>query len=246
MGLEGFTMNEQLFTGRVDYYEKARPEVASEAVDYLCSLVSKDAVFADIGAGTGKFTSLIAERGYSVYAVEPNHEMHSVLSDKLKDYSNVDIICASAEFTRIPASSVDVVVVVTALHWFDLRKFSAECLRILKPDGFVVVIYNSRKEELRSSIGHSKDNATYKFFDGHYNIVEFPNTHLYSREEFIAYKLSHATAPKIGDDNFDSYMREILSDFDSASVDGRYCFEFISVLYIDDNFIHNKTKMVEE
>ena len=76
-------MNEQLFTGKSGYYEMSRPKVSQSAVDYLCSIVPPDAVFADIGAGTGKFTSLIAERDYAIYAVEPNSEMHMVLKNKL-------------------------------------------------------------------------------------------------------------------------------------------------------------------
>ena len=71
-------MNEQLFTGKSEYYEKSRPVVSQEVVDYLCSLVPADAVFADIGVATGKYTSLIAERGNVIYAVDPNSEMHIV------------------------------------------------------------------------------------------------------------------------------------------------------------------------
>lgn len=233
-------MNEQLFTGKVQDYEKSRPAVSLNALDYICSLVPNDAVFADIGAGTGKFTSLIANRGYHTYAVEPNQDMHFVLAEKLKNHSNVNIICASAENTGIPSHSVDVVVVVTALHWFDLDAFCAECLRILKPNGFVIAIYNSRKEELRSGIGDSKNNATYVFFDGKHETKQFPNTLFYTQEDFVSYHLSHASAPKSEDPDYKAYLKKIFSDFEENNVNGIYRFDFVSVLYFDKNFINNK------
>lgn len=232
-------MNEQLFTGKAEYYEKSRPMVAKDAIDYLCSIVPPDAVFADIGAGTGKFTSLIAERGYFVYAVEPNEAMYSVLYDKLKKISNVNIIFSSAENTKIPSHSVDAVVAVTALHWFNLDMFRAECLRILKPNGLVIAIYNSRREELRNNIGNSSKNATQIFFNAKYQIVEFPNTKYYSYDEFVAYHLSHTTAPKPEDDAYKQYLKELDLTFKKYNIAGRYRFDFVSVLYFDREFVSN-------
>ncbi len=165
-------MNEELFTGKTNFYEMARPKVSKEAVDYLCSLLPEDAVFADIGAGTGKFTSLIADRGYRIYAVEPNNDMYAVLYNKLSKYSNVELLNKSAEKTGILTGSVDAIVVVTALHWFDLEIFKKECLRILKPNGMVVIIYNSRKSELKKIDVHSKK-LLLIFFGG--RIVMFLN-----------------------------------------------------------------------
>ncbi len=233
-------MNEQLFTGKSGYYEMSRPKVSQSAVDYLCSIVPPDAVFADIGAGTGKFTSLIAERDYAIYAVEPNSEMHMVLKNKLSSYSNVKILNTSAEKTEIPSKSVDVIVAVTALHWFDLDAFRTECLRILKPGGFVVAIYNSRKSEIeKKAIVHSEKTATEIFFGENCDIVMFPNKQTYSREQFIAYHLSHSSAPNIGDDKYSSYIKEVNSLFDKNSVNGSYVFDFISILYIGRSCLVN-------
>ena len=55
-------MNTEAFTGKAQAYTNARPGYPDEATEYICSLVKPDAVFADVGAGTGKFTSLIALR----------------------------------------------------------------------------------------------------------------------------------------------------------------------------------------
>ena len=160
-------MNDHLFDGKVEYYEKSRPLVSQEAVKYLYSIIPSNAVFADIGAGTGKFTSLIADQGNLIFAVEPNIEMLSILTKKLQRYHNVKAIAAKAEDTMILDHSVDVVVTVTALHWFDLNAFRSECLRILKPGGIVVAIYNSQKNELRKkSDSYYCNTATDIFFEG--------------------------------------------------------------------------------
>lgn len=233
-------MNEELFTGKTNFYEMARPKVSKEAVDYLCSLLPEDAVFADIGAGTGKFTSLIADRGYRIYAVEPNNDMYAVLYNKLSKYSNVELLNKSAEKTGILTGSVDAIVVVTALHWFDLEIFKKECLRILKPNGMVVIIYNSRKSELKKIDVHSKKLLLIFFGGENCDVFEFKNEQLYSREEFVAYYLSHSSAPNEGDEEYPAYVKEINALFDKNCTDDSYIFDFVSMLYIDKKFVeHN-------
>ena len=49
-------MNTEAFTGRAQAYMKARPSYPDEAMEYIYGLAPMGAVFADIGAGTGKFT----------------------------------------------------------------------------------------------------------------------------------------------------------------------------------------------
>lgn len=81
-------MNIENFTGKAEAYA-IDPK---SAIEYICSLVPQDAVLADIGAGTGKFTVTLAERGYSVYAVEPNADMRRQLAITLAPYTNVSIM----------------------------------------------------------------------------------------------------------------------------------------------------------
>lgn len=243
MGLTDRIMDDKLFDGKTENYEKSRPSVSPKALEYLYSLLPSNAVFADIGAGTGKFTSLIAERENLIYAVEPNLEMYSALKNKLGHYSNVKILNTCAEATEIPSNSIDVVVTVTALHWFDLSKFRAECLRILKPGGFVVVIYNSQKSELRKKSNNQKEKtATDIFFNDKYECIEFSNQKTYSLEKYIAYYLSHASAPTPKDENYDTYLERIISNFKQNSINNSYLFDFVSVLYIDKDFIKNHSQ----
>jgi ubiquinone/menaquinone biosynthesis C-methylase UbiE len=51
----------------------------------------------------------------------------------------------SAESTNLPTSSVDFITAGQAFHWFDRQKARREFSRILKPAGWVVIIWNERR-----------------------------------------------------------------------------------------------------
>ena len=230
-------MQTQSFSGKSEQYEIGRPEICLDALEYLLSIIPPDAVIAEIGAGTGKFTSLIAKRGYSIYAVEPNDEMRDVLSNKLCNFPNVAILNTCAESTSIPCRSVDVVVAVTALHWFDLDAFRIECLRILKPGGIVIAIYNSRKSELLKVANDPMAKMeTKEFFKGKCDIVEFPNTMYYTIDKFIAYHLSHSSAPRPGDHDYIDVINNLYSKFNKHSINSKYLFDFVMIMYISKEF----------
>ncbi len=107
-------MSIENFTGRAEAYAKGRPGYPKEVIDTIVGLAPTNAVFADIGAGTGKFTVKLAERGFSVYAIEPNADMRKQLAITLAPYSNAKIIDATSDNTRLPDHSVDVLTVAHA------------------------------------------------------------------------------------------------------------------------------------
>ena len=124
-------MNIEAFTGRAQAYVKARPGYPDEAIEYISTLVPPNAVFADIGAGTGIFTELIAKYGYEVFAVEPNADMREQLAITLAPFPKTHIAYGTAETTTLADDSVDVITNAQALNRFDLDLFRAECLRLL-------------------------------------------------------------------------------------------------------------------
>ena len=134
------------FTGKSDEYAKGRPGYAKEAVSYIYRtfVASHDPSIADIGAGTGKFTEQLARHGSTVWAVEPNPDMRARLATTAQPYGNtVHIIDGTAEDTHLRNASIDIVVAAQSFHWFDPAAFTRECERILRPDGAVLIVYNT-------------------------------------------------------------------------------------------------------
>jgi ubiquinone/menaquinone biosynthesis C-methylase UbiE len=209
-------MNIENFTGKAEAYAIGRPGYPKAAIEYICSHVPQDAVFADIGAGTGKFTVTLAERGYTVFAVEPNEDMRGQLVITLAPYSNVKIMDGIAEATTLPEHSVDVITIAHALHWFNQDAFRAECRRIIKPDGLVIVIYNlTRGGEM---INISKQTVDEFFIEP--TIMEFPNPMDYTRDSWLAYIASQDNNPLPTDPGYDAHIAAINTMFDRNSVDG--------------------------
>jgi SAM-dependent methyltransferase len=102
---------------------------------------------ADIGAGPGKLTELLLDHGNLVYAVEPNGPMRAAAESLLNGYSNFRAINGRAEASGLPDACVDFVFAAQAFHWFDVEAFKTECRRILRPRGWIVLLWNDRVDE---------------------------------------------------------------------------------------------------
>jgi SAM-dependent methyltransferase len=132
------------FSGRAGDYVAGRPSYPPAALDVLFEGLGDPAevLAADLGAGTGISSRLLAERGAQVLAIEPNAAMREVA----EPHPRVEWIAASAERTGLHEASVDLVTAFQAFHWFDPRAAFDEIVRILRPAGRAAVIYNERDE----------------------------------------------------------------------------------------------------
>ena len=220
-------MNTELFSGKAEAYAKARPGYPEAAVDYILSLAPQEAVFADIGAGTGKFTELLAKKGVPVFAVEPNADMREQLAAVLAPHPNAKIFAGAAEATTLPDSSVDVIICAQALHWFDPDGFPRECRRIGKPGCILVSIYN--KTPGGSGIAHSKFSK--EVFFKNPAVREFPNLVFYTRENWLAYMTSHSNNPLPTDPAYAAHMEEMNAIFDREQVDGLLRRDVVTIVY---------------
>ena len=220
-------MNTEIFTGKAEAYAKARPSYPDEAIEYIKSLVPQNAVFADVGAGTGKFTELLAQNNCSLFAVEPNTDMREQLVVTLASYPNTKIINGSAEATTLPDYSVDVITCAQALHWFDPDAFRKECRRIGNPDALVIAIYNNTPGG--SSVAHSKL-STDVFFKNP-EVREFPNPMFYTRESWLQYMTSHSYDPLPSDPGYDAHITEMNAVFDLENVEGLLFRDVVTKVY---------------
>jgi SAM-dependent methyltransferase len=132
------------FSDLAGAYVAARPSYPVESVDILIDGLGDPAALAvaDLGAGTGISSRVIAARGPLVYAIEPNAKMR----DAAAPDDRVKWVDGTAEASTLPDSSVDVVAAFQAWHWVDHPAGVAEARRILRPGGRLAAIYNERDE----------------------------------------------------------------------------------------------------
>ena len=131
------------FGSQAAAYERGRPSYPPEAVDWLLPDGARDVL--DLGAGTGKLTSRLIERGLNVVAVDPIAELLDVLRTTLPD---TPALSGSAEQIPLPDNSIDAVLVAQAWHWFDPDRAAAEIARVLRPGGRLGLLWNVRDERL--------------------------------------------------------------------------------------------------
>lgn len=222
-------MNIDNFTNRAEAYAKGRPGYPKEAIDKIMEFVSPKTVFADIGAGTGKFTEEFAKQGCVIYAVEPNEDMRKQLMNTLQPYANVKTIEGTAEATTLSDHSVDIITVAHALHWFQLDTFRTECQRIIKPGGLLMVIYNHVPGKEMTDFGRKAvDN-----FLSDPMIWSFDNPIRYTWENWLAYISSQDDSPLPDDPGYETHVAALKESFERDSTDGLLCCDRVTKIYCE-------------
>ncbi len=132
------------FADRATDYAAARPSYPDAALDVLFDGLGDphDVLVADLGAGTGISSRLLAQRGAQVIAIEPNEPMRAAAEPD----PNVEWRDGTAENTGLKEADIDLVTAFQAFHWFDHVKALDEIVRILRPGGRAAVVYNERDE----------------------------------------------------------------------------------------------------
>ena len=136
------------FSSRVENYIKYRPSYPRKIIKFLTEkkILNKNILIADIGSGTGILSELFLKNGNKVYGIEPNPDMRKAAEKLLEKYNKFISISGSAEKTGLKESSIDLITAGQAFHWFDVEKTKREFKKILKPNGYVVLIWNNRKK----------------------------------------------------------------------------------------------------
>ena len=105
--------------------------------------LKKNMIVADFGAGTGYFTSHLAEQCSLVFAVDIQPEMIELNKKnmKSKNLKNVQYILNTPKKTKLPINSVDLILLVDVYHELE---FPFEVLndmkKALKPNGLIVLL----------------------------------------------------------------------------------------------------------
>ena len=122
-------------------YERGRPDYPADALAFLVERLDlrPGRTVADLAAGTGKLTRLLAPTGADVIAVEPIAEMRAKIE-------GARVLDGAAEAIPLADASVDAVTVAQAFHWFRAGEALVEIHRVLRPGGGLALVWNVRDE----------------------------------------------------------------------------------------------------
>ncbi len=248
-----FADAKQRFSNRVADYVRYRPGYPTAVLDLLrtdCGL-RPDHVVADIGSGTGILSKLFLENGNRVFGVEPNPEMRQAGEEFLSNFQNFISVAASAEATALSGATIDFVTAAQAFHWFDPQTARREFTRILKPGGWVVILWNDRRMEeaqltreyegllerfgidykrVKDAYPESKDISS--FFAGDvFCARDLPNNQTLDWEGFRGRLRSSSFAPTEDHPNYAPMMAELERIYRAHQRDGFVRMEYFTRVY---------------
>ena len=228
------------FSSRVEKYKRFRPGYPPALIDFLareCGLTAASRI-ADIGSGTGLLSRAFLAAGFSVVGIEPNREMREAGESGALD--------ATAEATTLPDRSIDLIVAGQAFHWFDPAPTRAEWVRILRPPGHVVLVWNERSRttpflreyaalvdtyaaardpggEIREA---GKSRIAPFFAPQPCAVAEFPNRQTFDFEGLLGRVVSSSYLPNKGDPDYPTLVGELRELFDRHQRSGTIDFEY--------------------
>jgi SAM-dependent methyltransferase len=245
------------FSDRVGYYLRARPRYPDELTPFFVREMGLTATWriADIGSGTGFFSEPFLSHGNEVLGVEPNAPMGEAAELLIgTKYSNFHSRTGRAEATGLPDASVDLVTAAQSFHWFDHAAARREFARILKPGGWVALVWNNRRlddafageyQQIIHTYARDHDGVAQRsqhacsdqvldaFFGSH---DSWKHGRLSNRQtmDFDALRdrlLSSSYMPLAGDPRFKPMIRQLHEAFDRHQRDGVVSFEYDTDIY---------------
>ncbi len=240
------------FSDRVENYVRYRPGYPVEALRSLqqeCGLRPSH-VIADIASGTGIWTGMLLENGNRVFGVEPNAEMRAAGERLLAEFPKFTSVTGTAEATTLPDASVDFVTAAQAAHWFDRTGSRPEFARILKPGGWLVLLWNERvtdstpflREYEQLLLTYGTDYAevrhenTTELLNEFFDPAPFQERGFAMRQEFDyagleGRLLSSSYAPGPTHPKYAAMLRDLRTIFDRRAVADRVEVDYITRVY---------------
>ncbi|EED13880.1 2-heptaprenyl-1,4-naphthoquinone methyltransferase, putative [Talaromyces stipitatus ATCC 10500] len=178
-------------------YNKHRPTYTAHETDLILKRTSlagrQNLKLVDLAAGTGLFTEALAARpeGYEIIAVEPHDEMRRELEGK--ELKGVKVVKGFAQELPIESGSVDGVFATQAFHWFATLDSLKEIRRILKPDGYLGLIW------------HVDDWNAYKSDPVRSNWEEMIKSHIWSHDDNVP-RFRHGIWRNVFDEERQTYF----------------------------------------
>ena len=207
-------------------------------------------MIADIASGTGIFTRMLLENGNRVFGVEPNAEMRQAGEEFLRSYSSFTSVAGTAEATTLEDHSVDFVTAAQAAHWFDRERARREFIRICKPGGWTVLLWNERRTGSRPSSAPTSSccwstaptirmcapsarpsRSKRSFAPSRFQVRSFDYRQEFDYPALEGRLLSSSYTPQADDAGYTPMLHELRRVFDAHQANGRVTFEYDTRVY---------------
>lgn len=126
---------EDHFSELAQEYSQYRPQYPESLYEFLAEAAPAQKLAWDCGTGNGQAAVQLTRHFERVYATDASTEQ---IAQALK-HPQVDFKVEPAENVSLANSSVDLVTVAVAVHWFELDAFYSEVRRVLKSAGVLAV-----------------------------------------------------------------------------------------------------------
>jgi SAM-dependent methyltransferase len=236
----------QRFGDRADAYAAHRPGYPPEAIDaVLAGLGDPRALtIADLGAGTGISSRLLAERGAKVIAVEPNAKMRGAAGLD----AGIEWRDGTGEATGLPNAAVDIAAAFQAFHWFATPAGLAEMRRIAKRRAALVQYERDARDPFTSAYGdivekYALDDTEERRAAAMRTFVAFPaariaraevpSTQRVNREGLLGRAASSSYLPQSGTAH-KAMVADLLALFVLCAVDGFVAFAMTTFVITAD------------
>ena len=182
--------------------------------------------------------------------MEPNRDMREAAERLLGIYPNFRSISGTAEANPLKDESVDFIAAGQAFHWFDRIPTHREFLRLLRPGGWVVLIWNDRLltspfatayEHLLRTYGTDYEEVDHKHTDakvigpffgaGGHEQMSFPNQQVFDREGLEGRLISSSYVPEPGHPHHAPMLEALSKLFSEHQSGGKVVFEYNTLVF---------------
>jgi ubiquinone/menaquinone biosynthesis C-methylase UbiE len=177
--------------------------------------------------------------------------MRDAASRILGKHPNVQILAGLAEATPLSDQGVDIVAAGQSFHWFDREKARLEFARILKPEGWIVIVWNERAteatpfmaayEDLLSKFSGEKEKVDHRRITPEvlarfyglrgYQSRSFENSQDFDYTALQGRLLSSSYTPEVGNPNHEPMLADLRSVFENYQKHGHVRFEYITKVF---------------
>jgi len=159
------------FSGDPSGYAAYRPTYPDSLFEFLYRHTAHFDVAWDCGTGNGQVASVLAGRFTTVYGTDVSNDQLQLAAKK----ENIIYRNERSEQSTLATSSVDLITVAQAIHWFDFDAYYKEVRRVAKPGAlFAAWTYNllNISPAIDDIIHHFYFDIIYPYWDNERRIVE--------------------------------------------------------------------------